>query len=144
MTIHYFRDGRAQQIAVKLAALDSATPDIDEQSRPSSRSVSVLNPGMKLQNATPDIMKQRGNAPGDSGVVIVQTTPGGAADTAGLQSSDVIIAVNGKPVPDNESFSNAITPARSNGVRLQILRQGRRTFAFLKMPSDNDSAVRSQ
>ena len=144
VTIAYFRDGRRQQVEVKLAALDGTTSDVDGESPPPAPSVNDLKLGMKLQNATPDVMKQLGNNPETSGVLIVQTTPGGAAENAGLQTADVIIAVNGKRVSSEESFRDQVLQANSSGVRLLILRQGRRTFVFLKIPAENDSAVSRQ
>jgi S1-C subfamily serine protease len=47
-----------------------------------------------------------------AGVGIVEVTPGGPADKAGLQSGDVITAINGTATPDTETLSAVLAGMR--------------------------------
>lgn len=47
-----------------------------------------------------------------AGVGIVEVTPGGPADKAGLQSGDVITAINGTATPDTETLSVVLAGMR--------------------------------
>jgi hypothetical protein len=59
------------------------------------------------------------------GVRVQQVMPGSAAETAGILSGDVIVALDGEPVSDLRSFS-ALLKARNPGdpVEVSVLRDG--------------------
>lgn len=63
--------------------------------------------------------------PFTGGVRVSTVRPGSAAEQAGLQVGDVIVALNGRPVPDTEYLRNRIahTPVSSR-VELRIYREG--------------------
>jgi len=69
-----------------------------------------------------DPLRQRSPLLGDrSAVRIDQVTPGSAAETAGLQPGDVLVALAGEAVNDIPSFAAAIA-ARTGPTELQIVR----------------------
>jgi S1-C subfamily serine protease len=59
------------------------------------------------------------------GVRVQQVMPGSAAEAAGIESSDVIVAFDGQPVADLRSYS-ALLKAREPGdeVTVTVLRDG--------------------
>ena len=61
------------------------------------------------------------------GVFVEQVAPGGPAEKAGVKESDVIIAINGKPISDGNQLVNTVT-ATSIGQSLNITvdREGKR------------------
>ena len=61
-------------------------------------------------------------------LLIVLPAPDGPAEKAGLRTADVIVALNGQPVPGLDGFIQQIKQAGKGAVlRLDILRRGERT-----------------
>ncbi len=68
-----------------------------------------------------------GNATDGEGAVIAQVVPGSAAERAGLEVGDVIVAVGGDEVRNGAGLRNKIGLLRVGAkVRLEILRKGKR------------------
>ena len=59
------------------------------------------------------------------GVSVVEITPGGAADLAGILPGDVIIRINGRPVTSASELTAAVRqePAGAR-VKVEALREG--------------------
>jgi Do/DeqQ family serine protease len=81
--------------------------------------------GVSLQNLTPELAQAFGlRQPG--GAVVARVTPGSAAEQAGLQPGDVIVALNGEPVSSVGQLRNAIGLVRvGTRIELEYLRKGR-------------------
>jgi S1-C subfamily serine protease len=93
--------------------------------------------GVRTIPITPELAGQMGLA-ADSGLLIVQVVSGGAADRAGLRGGteraylgnipimvggDLIIAIDGQPVPDQQALSQVMNSHRAgDAVRLTIYR----------------------
>jgi putative serine protease PepD len=61
----------------------------------------------------------------DTGVAIVDVTPGGSAQKAGLKPGDVITAVNGTATPDVQDLENQISTLKpGTKVTLAVMRNG--------------------
>ena len=61
------------------------------------------------------------------GALVVELLRGSPADRAGLEPGDVIVAVDGRPVPDAAHLRNALASAEVGGVlRLSVIRGRRR------------------
>jgi serine protease Do len=82
--------------------------------------------GITIVDVTADIASAEGLPP-RSGALVDQVTPGGPGALAGLQTGDIVTAVNGQPVHTGSELSQA-TSAVPPGtpIRLDILRAGRR------------------
>lgn len=65
------------------------------------------------------------------GIVILSATPGGGADEAGLQSGDVIVGINGKPITDMNDFFEAIAAGDDDTALLDIYSKGRSRFVAM-------------
>jgi serine protease Do len=78
--------------------------------------------GMAGQEITAVLAKGLG-LPRDWGILVADVAPGGPAASAGLESGDVVVGMNGKPVATLAQFVADVT-MRSDGrpVRLDVLR----------------------
>jgi regulator of sigma E protease len=57
--------------------------------------------------------------------VLGKLTEGGAAQAAGLQKGDLIVEVNGKPVPDGVAFVDLVRASPGKPLAVRGIRQGR-------------------
>ena len=67
------------------------------------------------------------------GVFVTSVTPGMPADAAGLQRGDVIIRVDGRKIPDSNSFRTILGAKGGSSIDLVILRFGVRKTVNVKM-----------
>jgi len=99
----------------------------------------VRRPALGVQTIpiSPELAEQMG-LPADSGLLIVQVVPGGAADRAGLHGGteraylgnlpimlggDLIVAIDGQEVQDQQDLSQVMNSHRAGDtVRLTIFR----------------------
>jgi S1-C subfamily serine protease len=79
---------------------------------------------MTLRDLTPAVAERIGLPRDTRGVVVVEVAVGEVAEDAGLGRGDVIVTVNGQPVPDTDAFERAIAEARPAGrARLRVYNQ---------------------
>ena len=85
--------------------------------------------GVAIQDLTTELAKQF-NAPNTTGALVGDVTDGSAAAAAGIKPGDVIVALNGKPVPDSRNLKlmvGAVAPGSK--IEVKVLRDGKdRTF----------------
>jgi Do/DeqQ family serine protease len=80
--------------------------------------------GVTLQNLTPDLARAFG-LHRRGGAVVARVLPGSAAEKAGVQRGDVIVALNGEQVTNANDMRNDVALLRiGTEVRLDILRRG--------------------
>lgn len=81
--------------------------------------------GVEAQNLTPELAGALGVAPG-RGAVVTRVQADSPADTAGIKPGDVITALNGNVVADENDLHNAegLLPVGS-AVELKLLRDGK-------------------
>lgn len=85
--------------------------------------------GIEVRNMTPEVARQLGLPREERGVVVSRVDPGSAADAAGVQTGDIIIEVNRKPVHDTSEYEAAVSKLnKDDAVLLLISRQGRTIF----------------
>ena len=61
----------------------------------------------------------------DEGVFVDSVSPGGPSESAGMQTGDVIVAVNGIPTPDNNDLLQAVASQRVGAtVPITVVRAG--------------------
>jgi serine protease Do len=58
------------------------------------------------------------------GVIIAEVKSGSLADRSGLRKDDIVIKINGKPIPDTAFFQKEAL-ASAEGFQLEILRRGK-------------------
>jgi serine protease Do len=89
--------------------------------------------GVTIQTLTPDLAKSL-DLNTTSGALISDVEAGSPADTAGLKRGDVITALNGSPVKDNNVLRNEIAELQPGSeAKLTILRDGREQVATAKL-----------
>ncbi|PWG65526.1 DegQ family serine endoprotease [Sediminicurvatus halobius] len=93
--------------------------------------------GVRVQDLTPEIAQAFGLEQG-GGALVAQVAPGSAAARAGLESGDVITAVNGQAINNANDLANAIGLLRvGTEVEITFLRDGRerRVTAVVEDPA---------
>jgi len=81
--------------------------------------------GVRSQPVTPGIAKAFGLSGDPRGALISDILPDGPAAEAGLARGDIILAINGQPVPANHNLSLKIAAmAPGTTIRVQVLRTG--------------------
>jgi len=107
-TVTYLRDGQSKTANVTLGGQENPSEVVQTNTPGDSLSkdgkVSRGYLGAVVQKLNPDLAEQF-KAPDDQqGALISRLLPGSAAEKAGLQSGDIITAVNGKAVTDPMSL----------------------------------------
>jgi Do/DeqQ family serine protease len=93
--------------------------------------------GIRLQDLTPDIASSLGIERSD-GVLVAQVAPGSSAAAAGLESGDLIIAVDGTPLHTVAEMHKKIDVAHlGDRMTLTILRDGQTMTAKVAIESSN-------
>jgi serine protease Do len=142
-TIHLqvMRDGKNVAVPVTLEAMGSR-----DRSGKETADAGHGKPrwGIGLADITPE-MREQLQAPRDlHGVVIQQVQPGSPADNAGLQSGDVIVEVDRKPVQSVADVQKALSGVpKGQDTMLLIWSNGGSTFRVLHsaQTTDGDSGL---
>jgi len=105
-------------VYAQLAGLpDSLATDQDTDSSESDWGISLSDVSSAVRNSL--------NIPADiSGVAILSVIPGGAADEAGLQPTDVITGIDQTPVSSMDDFFRALSSDNDNIALLDVYSQG--------------------
>jgi serine protease Do len=98
--------------------------------------------GMTGQEITPVLAKGLG-LPRDWGILVADVAPGGPAASAGLESGDVVVGLNGGPVATLAQFVADVT-MRSDGrpVQLDVLRGSATLTVRVRVAEQRDSLDR--
>ncbi|HRX37364.1 MAG TPA: Do family serine endopeptidase [Aestuariivirga sp.] len=89
--------------------------------------------GVKIQQVTPDIADSinLGNA---RGALVADVTPTGPAEAAGIQSGDVIIEFNGRPVSQMRDLPKIVAETEiGKDVPVKVLRKGQEVMVTAKV-----------
>ena len=108
-----WRDGKAQQVSVKIGKAPSA----EEMAKADRQDGDVS--GMQLSSLDPQMRQQLGVS---DGVVITSVQPGSAADKSGLDRGDVIVAVGNKAVASPGDVAKEVASAEKAQARTVLLR----------------------
>ena len=99
--------------------------------------------GVQIQPVDEDLAKALGLNE-SKGALVSQVLPGQAAEKAGVQDGDVILAVNGKPMADNAELLRTIANvAPGERVNLTLWRNGEQVYVTVELgerPSSNQRA----
>jgi serine protease Do/serine protease DegQ len=96
--------------------------------------------GVTVRDLTPELAEGM-RLDVTEGAVVAEVTPGSAAERAGLQPGDVIVALDGAPVRGASALRNKIGILRiGDTVRLSVLRNGREQTleAEIQAPAEAD------
>jgi Do/DeqQ family serine protease len=82
--------------------------------------------GVSVQDLTPSLAEAFGIKEATRGVIIAEVVPGSAAEAAGLQAGDVVLALDGEPVARAAAIRNRVGMLRvGEKVQIRILRDGK-------------------
>jgi serine protease Do len=99
--------------------------------------------GVQAQTLSPELARllQLGH---DSGVIVGDVTPGGAAEAAGIEIKDVLLTLNGKPLENARQFGVNIYQRAGETVTLEVLRGNEKLtkqVAVLERPRDSQQIL---
>ena len=116
-TLRIVRDGRAQNVPVKLAeppVRDHEPDEIDEGARPTSRTGSLL--GMLVREIDVEFAARFNLPKGMHGVVVSRVDPMGPAYDADIERGNILLEINRQPVQSIDDFRRLTANARSGEV----------------------------
>jgi len=121
---------------------EQARPVIDALRRGSRPQRGYL--GVMFQPIDDDSIAQALGVRKNGGELIRSVTPGGPADRAGIQQGDVIVAINGQALTEDDRLAYVVStlPAGTR-VPIEVLRNGQRktvTVTVGQRPTDEDLA----
>ncbi len=133
--LQVMRDGKSVSLPVTLEAMgsrDKSGKEVPEAGTGKPRW------GVGLSDITPE-MREQLQAPSDlHGAVIQQVQPGSPADNAGLQSGDVIVEVDRKPMQSASDVKNALNSVpKGQDTLVLVWSNGGNTFRVLH-PAQED------
>jgi serine protease Do len=139
-TIHLqvMRDGKNVEVPVTLEAMGSRDKSAKETS---DAGHGKPRWGVGLSDITPEVREQL-QAPSDlHGAVIQQVQPGSPADNAGLQSGDVIVEVDRKPVQNAADVQKALSSVpKGQDALVLVWSNGGNSFRVLHSAQADDNS----
>ncbi|MCX7278590.1 MAG: DegQ family serine endoprotease [Burkholderiales bacterium] len=118
-----WRKGSAQTIEVKLGNANDKPEQVGSSKEPASQG----RLGLALRQLQPDELRSAGV---ENGLLIENA--GGAAANAGVQSGDVLLAINGTPAKNVEQI-RAVVAKADKSIALLILRDGDKIFVPVRI-----------
>ena len=98
--------------------------------------------GVIMQNLTPELSKAFGlNI--HNGVVISKVIEGSAAEEAGLEAGDVVVAINGNPIKSASAMRNAVGMLRvGEKMKMEVIRDNhRKTFTAVIKDQEEETVA---
>ncbi|MFM7071467.1 MAG: DegQ family serine endoprotease [Planctomycetota bacterium] len=130
--VEVYRDGKKLTLQVQVGLLSEEELASSQQDAGGDEETAE-SLGLSVQPLTPELARQLGMKEGQAGVVIAAVEPGSLAARGGLRPGDLIASVGGKPVANLKEFRETLAAQKaSEGVRLQIVREGSNRFVFLR------------
>src|SRR5262249_53773614 len=127
VSVGIVRDGRQQQIQVRLAGLPRAKESSSgEGTQPSNVNGPQL--GLNVEPLTPDAASPLGLRSGARGALVTGVDPSGPAAEAGIQADDVIQEVNHQAVRNGAEIRAALQKTGRGPALLLVNRGGHTVF----------------
>jgi serine protease Do len=129
-TLSLFRSGKKRDVQVTVAqrpdeealARGEMSPEEGGAKAPAGKE-GAEKLGVRVAPLTPEVAREFG-VQGGQGVIVVQVTPDGPADKAGVQRGDVILKVGDQQVDSVEQIVSAIGKIKPGAVALLRIRRG--------------------
>jgi S1-C subfamily serine protease len=130
VTLTLIRDGKEQQIKVKLGELKAASEPSQQpgEDQPGVDGSGKL--GIAVQPLTPDVARQLGLRSNVAGLLVRDVAPGGPAAEAGIQPGDVIVEANRQPVRSTADLQRVL--GKGGTTVLLVHREGRTFFVTIR------------
>ena len=119
VTLDIVRSGKPQTLTVTLAELPGSRER--PAAKPDANPATEL--GFDVQNVTPELADKLELPDSAHGAVVTSVQPDSAADNAGLEQGDLIVAINRRPVHDTGDLNKAASHLRAgDSVLLRVQR----------------------
>jgi serine protease Do len=128
VTLTLIREGKEQQVKVKLGELRAASARPEEGDEPGAEGGGKL--GIAVQPLTPEIARQLGLRSNVAGLLVRDVAPDGPAAEAGVQPGDVIVEVNRQPVRSTADLQRVL--GKGGPTVLLMNREGRTFFVTIR------------
>jgi serine protease Do len=100
--------------------------------------------GVAIQPVDASLGKALGTG-GAKGALVAEVVPRGPADRAGIKAGDVILSLDGAPVPSSEDLPRMVARrAPGSDAKLEILRTGKRETIHVALEQLQEDAARSE
>jgi serine protease Do len=116
------REGREITLNLKIGELAE-----EKETSPSKKPAEEQDFGMLLEDITPALQK-RFDIEDRTGVVVVEVTPGSAADDAEIEAGDIVKEVNRKPVRNLREYRAVLRKVRIGSPALLLIKRHGTTF----------------
>ena len=126
VTLTIIRDGREQQIKLRLGELRAAADAAEGAQEVALAQGGAGRLGVAVQPLTSDLARQLGLQGSVSGILIREVDPSGLAAEAGIRPGDVIVEANRQPVRSTAELQSAL--AKGGRTLLLVNRQGRTSY----------------
>ncbi|MEZ2131299.1 MULTISPECIES: DegQ family serine endoprotease [unclassified Sinorhizobium] len=133
-----WRDGRSVDLNVTIGGNDESQKQASAASDSSEKQFAGPNIGVGLADLTPDVREELSLPRSVTGAVVASVNPDRSAAQAGIQTGDVIVSVNDRPVHNARDVKTAISDAAKSGrksVLLLVERGGDKTFVAVPLKS---------
>jgi regulator of sigma E protease len=128
--------------AVVRAVLDKRDADLELRSPNGARYRATLPAAVVgTLKVDGDVLSELGMGPWRPRPLVMQVEPGGPGALAGLRKGDLIVAVNGKPVPDAVALVEAVRGEGGRTLQVDVQRDGR-TFPLAITPQRDPATGR--
>ena len=124
VTVGIVRDGKPQDLTVKLGRLDEVVQaSVDDQAKPDATPKTAVQAalGMQLSQLTDEIRKKFGVKDTVKGVAVTGVDQGSAAGDKGLKAGDVVVEVNQEAVATPADIALKVKALKDAGKRSALL-----------------------
>jgi len=128
-TIGLVRDGKAKMVSVKLGKRDEGR--IIARRNMSEKTAGDL--GFNVEALSPQVARQLGLDENETGVVVSEVDPDGAAAEAGLTRGDLIKEINRRPINDTDAFNAVIKDTKADDTLQLLVKQRRGGYQVIKI-----------
>jgi len=128
VTVKFMRDGKEEQVKVKLAKREDSKISGRMQEPPSRTEL-----GIKVAEITSEMMR-RYNLPKSEGVIVVETDPQGKGAEAGIESGDIILEINYKKIKTIKDYNEKLQKIKTGEKIKMLIQRPNEGFLVVEIP----------